>query len=151
MTSSPAAEPSGTAALPEGDALGELIADVETAVEGLGEGIDMTPLDHPHRMLLVHAHPDDEVISTGGTMAESITALLAAGACPEIIVAATHGLLLVGARAKLEHPAVRAVFVTDTVSVTEKDWPRLRIVSIAPLFASALARFLADGSIGDLC
>src|SRR5882724_8146471 len=69
MTSSPAAEPSGTAALPEGDALGELIADVETAVEGLGEGIDMTPLDHPHRMLLVHAHPDDEVISTGGTMA----------------------------------------------------------------------------------
>jgi N-acetyl-1-D-myo-inositol-2-amino-2-deoxy-alpha-D-glucopyranoside deacetylase len=29
----------------------------------------MTPLDHPHRLLLVHAHPDDEVISTGGTMA----------------------------------------------------------------------------------
>jgi ribose-phosphate pyrophosphokinase len=93
----------------------------------------------------------DDMISTGGTMAESITALLAAGARPEMIVAATHGLLLVGARAKLEHPAVRAVFVTDTVSVTEKDWPRLRIVSIAPLFASALARFLADGSIGDLC
>ena len=52
-----------------GDAIGELIADVEEAVEPLGEGIDMTPLDHPHRMLLVHAHPDDEVISTGGTMA----------------------------------------------------------------------------------
>lgn len=46
---------------------------------------------------------------------------------------------------------MRAVFVTDTVSVTEKDWPRLRVVSIAPLLASALARFLADGSIGDLC
>jgi N-acetyl-1-D-myo-inositol-2-amino-2-deoxy-alpha-D-glucopyranoside deacetylase len=29
----------------------------------------MSPLDHPHRLLLVHAHPDDEVISTGGTMA----------------------------------------------------------------------------------
>jgi hypothetical protein len=35
--------------------------------------------------------------------------------------------------------------------VTEKDWPRLHVVSIAPLLASALARFLADGSIGDLC
>jgi ribose-phosphate pyrophosphokinase len=93
----------------------------------------------------------DDMISTGGTMAESITALLAAGARPEMIVAATHGLLLVGARAKLEHPAVRAVFVTDTVSVTEKDWPQLHVVSIAPLLASALTRFLADDSIGDLC
>ena len=84
-------------------------------------------------------------------MAESITALLAAGARAEIIVAATHGLLLMSARAKLEHPAVRAVFVTDTVSVTEKDWPQLHVVSIAPLLAGALARFLTDGSIGDLC
>jgi ribose-phosphate pyrophosphokinase len=93
----------------------------------------------------------DDMISTGGTMAESITALLAAGARPEMIVAATHGLLLVGARAKLEHPAVRAVFVTDTISVTEKDWLQLHVVSIAPLLASALTRFLADDSIGDLC
>jgi len=74
----------------------------------------------------------DDMISTGGTMAESITALLAAGARPEIMIAATHGLLLPGARAKLEHPAVRAVFVTDTVSMTERDWPQLHVVSIAP-------------------
>jgi phosphoribosylpyrophosphate synthetase len=45
---------------------------------------------------------------------------------------------------------VREVFVTDTVCVTEKDCPRLRIVSIAPLIAAALERFLADHSIGDL-
>ena len=92
----------------------------------------------------------DDMISTGGTMAESIRALLAAGARPEIIVAATHGLLLLGARDKLDHPAVREVFVTDTVSVAEKDWPQLRVVSIAPLIAGALERLLADGSIGDL-
>jgi N-acetyl-1-D-myo-inositol-2-amino-2-deoxy-alpha-D-glucopyranoside deacetylase len=52
-----------------GESLDDLIHDVEEAVEGLGEGIDWTPLDHPRRMLLVHAHPDDEVIATGGTMA----------------------------------------------------------------------------------
>ena len=46
---------------------------------------------------------------------------------------------------------MRAVFVTDTISVTEKDWPQLHVVSIAPLLASALTRFLADDSIGDLC
>ncbi|HEX4432345.1 MAG TPA: N-acetyl-1-D-myo-inositol-2-amino-2-deoxy-alpha-D-glucopyranoside deacetylase [Frankiaceae bacterium] len=69
MTSSPSSEPTGMAAPPEGDAMGDLIADVEEAVDPLHEGVDMTPLDHPHRLLLVHAHPDDEVISTGGTMA----------------------------------------------------------------------------------
>jgi ribose-phosphate pyrophosphokinase len=92
----------------------------------------------------------DDVISTGGTIAESVRALLGAGARPEIIVAATHGLLLLGARDKLEHPAVREVFVTDTVCVAEKDWPQLRVISIAPVIAGALERFLADGSIGDL-
>ncbi|HEU4343231.1 MAG TPA: hypothetical protein VFU31_16895 [Candidatus Binatia bacterium] len=76
--------------------------------------------------------------------------LLRAGARPEIVVAATHGLLLLGARKKLDHPGVREVFVTDTVRVAENDWPKLRVISIAPLIAGALERFLADGSIGDL-
>jgi ribose-phosphate pyrophosphokinase len=92
----------------------------------------------------------DDMISTGGTVAESIAALLEAGARPEIIVAATHGLLLPGARAKLDQPAVREVVVTDTVAVADRNWPQLRVVSIAPLIAGALERFLADRSIGDL-
>jgi ribose-phosphate pyrophosphokinase len=93
----------------------------------------------------------DDMISTGGTMAESISALLAAGACADIIIAATHGLLLEGARDKLERSGVRAVFITDTVSMTENDWPRLHVITIAPLIGNAVKRFLANGSIGDLC
>jgi ribose-phosphate pyrophosphokinase len=92
----------------------------------------------------------DDMISTGGTIAESIKALLAAGARPQITVAATHGLLLEGARDKLGHPAVREVLITDTVRVADQDWPCLRVVSVAPLIAAALQRFLADGSISDL-
>jgi ribose-phosphate pyrophosphokinase len=92
----------------------------------------------------------DDMISTGGTVATSIAALLAAGARPEIVVAATHGLLLPGARETLDHPAVREIVVTDTVEIADKEWPQLRVVSVAPLIAGALERFLADGSIGDL-
>lgn len=92
----------------------------------------------------------DDIVATGGTLAESIRALLRAGARPDIMVAATHGLLLSGAREKLDHPAVREIFVTDTVCAGEKDWPRLRVISIAPLIARALERFLADGSLDDL-
>jgi ribose-phosphate pyrophosphokinase len=92
----------------------------------------------------------DDMISTGGTIAESIRALLRAGARPEIIVSVTHGLLLAGAREKLNHPTVREVFVTDTVCMSETNWPRLQVISIAPLIASALERFMTNGSIGDL-
>ena len=92
----------------------------------------------------------DDMISTGGTVAESVAALLEAGARPEILVAATHGLLLPGAPDRLNHPAVREVWVTDTVAIAEQERPGLHVVSIAPLLAGALQRFLADGSIGDL-
>jgi ribose-phosphate pyrophosphokinase len=92
----------------------------------------------------------DDMISTGGTVAESIAALLEAGARPGIIVSATHGLLLPGARAKLDQPAVREVVVTDTVAVADRNWPQLRVVSLAPLIAGGHERFLADRSIGDL-
>jgi ribose-phosphate pyrophosphokinase len=93
----------------------------------------------------------DDMISTGGTIVESVKALLEAGARPEMTVASTHGLLLDGAREKLTRAGVREVFVTDTVPATEKGWPQLRVISVAPLVAAAIRRFLSDGSLGDLC
>ena len=46
-----------------------VLAQAETAVEDAAGDIDMAPLDVPRRLLLVHAHPDDETIGTGATMA----------------------------------------------------------------------------------
>jgi ribose-phosphate pyrophosphokinase len=92
----------------------------------------------------------DDIISTGGTLAESIRILLSAGARPEIMIAATRGPLLESAREKLYHPAVREILVTDTVSVAEKDWPRLHVISVAPLIARAITQFLADGSLDEV-
>jgi ribose-phosphate pyrophosphokinase len=93
----------------------------------------------------------DDMISTGGTIAESVGTLLEAGARPEITVAATHGLLVEGAREHLTHEAVREVLVTDTVRIEGKGWTNLRVVSVAPLIAAAIRRFLVDGSLSDLC
>ena len=89
----------------------------------------------------------DDMISTGGTIAESVEALLDAGARPEFIVAATHGLLLAGAREKLARAVTREILVTDTVALPAHDWPQLRVVSVAPLIASALRRYLSDGPL----
>ncbi len=93
----------------------------------------------------------DDMISTGGTIARSVEALLEAGARPEITVAATHGLLLDGARDKLARSGVREVVVTDTVAVMEGGRPHVRVVSIVPLIAAALRQMMSNGSLSDLC
>ena len=85
----------------------------------------------------------DDMISTGATIASAIDALLAAGARAEIFVSATHGLLLRGAREKLNRPAVREIFVTDTIEITQT-WPRLRVVSIASLLADTIRRITSQ-------
>jgi ribose-phosphate pyrophosphokinase len=80
----------------------------------------------------------DDMISTGGTIARSIDALLAAGGRHDVTVMATHGLLLPGARELIDMPCLRQVVVTD--SIVPERWDKLRVVSIAPLLASAIRR-----------
>jgi ribose-phosphate pyrophosphokinase len=92
----------------------------------------------------------DDMISTGGTIARAVEALLAAGARPEITVAATHGLFVGGARARLSVEAVREVVVTDTVAFADAPWPKLTVASVGPLLVAAIRRLRADGSLGDL-
>lgn len=47
-----------------------VLAEAAAVVEPMEQAVDMTPLDVPRRLLLVHAHPDDESIATGATMAK---------------------------------------------------------------------------------
>jgi ribose-phosphate pyrophosphokinase len=92
----------------------------------------------------------DDMISTGGTIVESVAALRRAGARPEIKVVATHGLFVDGARERLDEAGVQEIIVTDTVPRPVQPWPQLHVISSAPLLAAALRRFLADGSLSDL-
>lgn len=92
----------------------------------------------------------DDMISTGGTLAACMDRLLEAGARPGMIVAATHGLLLPGTRERLERQELRHVFVSDTVGHLPSDWTKLRVVSIAPVIATALTRFMEHRSIAEL-
>ncbi len=89
----------------------------------------------------------DDMISTGGTLARSVEALLQAGARPEMVVAATHGVFIAGARERLSHPGLRAILVTDSISAHIHGWPQLRIISVAPLLAAAIQQLMADGSL----
>jgi N-acetyl-1-D-myo-inositol-2-amino-2-deoxy-alpha-D-glucopyranoside deacetylase len=64
-------DPEDTVETTESD--GDAAAVLAAAVDPLQERLEITPLDFPRRMLLVHAHPDDETIGTGVTMAKYVS------------------------------------------------------------------------------
>lgn len=81
----------------------------------------------------------DDIISTGGTIANSAKALKEEGAT-RVLVLATHGVLAGEAVTKLAESPVDEVVVTNTIVVPkEKQFKKLRIVSVAPLLAQAIS------------
>lgn len=92
----------------------------------------------------------DDMIATGGTITESVNALLCAGAKPEIYVAATHGLFVNRARERLKHPAIREILITDSVPFEPAGWREVQVASLAPLLAAAIRRLHDNESIADL-
>jgi ribose-phosphate pyrophosphokinase len=93
----------------------------------------------------------DDVISTGGTIAEAVRALLDAGARPEITVAATHGLFAGPAFDRLSDPTIAEIVVTDTVPLKQSP-PGLTVttLSVASLLAEAISRLNREESISAL-
>ncbi len=82
----------------------------------------------------------DDMISTGGTIAKTIEALLDAGARPKMTVAVTHGLFIQDARQKLSHESIQQILATDTISINAENWSQLQIVSVAPLIAQMIRK-----------
>ena len=92
----------------------------------------------------------DDLIDTGGTIAEACKVLQSAGA-KSVTVVATHGLFSGPAIDRLKACGAREVVVTDTVPIPdEKRWPGLTVLSIAPLLASAIRAVFADASVAEL-
>jgi ribose-phosphate pyrophosphokinase len=87
----------------------------------------------------------DDMISTGGTIAGAVEALLKAGAQPRITVVATHGLFLPGAGELLASPAIERIWVTDTLAQPAGAAPQRSVVTVAPLLAGALKRLRTAG------
>ncbi len=92
----------------------------------------------------------DDLIDTGGTIAEAVRVCMESGA-KEVIVAATHGVLSDPAAQRLQESGASEVVVTDTLPITEdKRFEKLTVLSIAPLIARAIEEVFADGSVTSL-
>lgn len=92
----------------------------------------------------------EDEISTGGTLAASISTLTAAGV-RSIHVGATHGVLCGPAVDRLVDSPLQSVVVTDTVHLSpDKQVPKISVLSVAPLFAEAIRRIHTGESVGAL-
>lgn len=92
----------------------------------------------------------DDMISTGGTLAGAITAVLDAGAVPDVVIVATHGLFVGPAVDRLAALPVSRLLVTDTVAGVNTGGLPVQRVSVAPLLADAILRLHDGRSLGDL-
>jgi ribose-phosphate pyrophosphokinase len=92
----------------------------------------------------------DDMIDTAGTVAKGATALAQQGAGP-IYAAATHPILSGKAVQLLEESPIREVVVTNTMPIPEeKQFGKLKVLSIAPLIASALRAVFEDTSVSEI-
>ena len=92
----------------------------------------------------------DDMITTGGTIAEAAKSLVAQGARPDFLVAASHGVLMPGAREKMRAAGVTQVFVSDSIAAGEGGGQRLTRISVAPLLAEVIRRLAAGESLREL-
>jgi len=84
----------------------------------------------------------DDLIASGETMRRAALALRGAGAA-SVVACAAHGLFIAPAPEVLRDDAIKEVWVSDSVPsfrIADDDRLRakLRVVSCAPLFATAL-------------
>lgn len=92
----------------------------------------------------------DDMITTGGTVAKAAKALVAQGAHHDFVVAASHGVLVPGARETMHSAGVRRIVISNSILVAEGGPPAITRVSVAPLLANAIRRLRSGESLRDL-
>lgn len=80
----------------------------------------------------------DDLINGGSTAVESADVLIKNGA-KEVRLYATHAILATDASERLQASPITEVVVSDTIDISKKVFPKLRVLSVASVFASELA------------
>ena len=92
----------------------------------------------------------DDMVDTGGTIAKAVDQLVQEGA-RDVVVAASHGVLSGEAPQRLSDSGAREVVFTNTLPIPDhKRFPKLTVLSIAPLLARAIQEVFEDGSVTSL-
>ena len=92
----------------------------------------------------------DDMVDTGGTLANAVIALKERGAT-QVFAAATHAILSGSAVERLAAAPLEEFIVTDTIHVPEsRRFDGLKILSVAELFAKAIECVHENKSVSEL-
>jgi len=92
----------------------------------------------------------DDMIDTAGSVTEGAKALIQKGA-ESVYVCATHGIFSPPAYERIESSPAVEVVVTNTLPVPdERRHGKIRVLSVAPLFAHAIQNVYNDESVSEL-
>ncbi len=92
----------------------------------------------------------DDEIATGGTIFSATEFLLAHGA-RSVAAAAVHPVLSGRAHERLQASAIESLTVANTIPVPpDRQTPKLRVLSVAPLIATAITRIHDGRSVSEL-
>ncbi|MCQ3813695.1 MAG: ribose-phosphate diphosphokinase [Acidimicrobiia bacterium] len=92
----------------------------------------------------------DDMIDTGGTICAAAELLVANGA-EMVIAAATHGVFSPPAIDRLAKASIETVLITDTLPLSsDKRIKKIKVLSVAPIIAQAIAAVFADTSVSEI-
>jgi ribose-phosphate pyrophosphokinase len=92
----------------------------------------------------------DDMITTGGSMAGAAKVLLRYGA-EKVYISASHPVFCGPAIQRLREAPIEEVVVTNSLPIPpEKEFPNLRVVSVAPLLGEAIRRIHRNESVSYL-
>ena len=93
---------------------------------------------------------NDDMIDTGGTLVAAVSTLKAQGA-DTVYVCATHPIFSGPVYERLENSEIEEVVVCNTIPVPQAHQTgKIKVVSVAPLLARAIANVYSNGSVSDL-
>ncbi len=92
----------------------------------------------------------DDLVDTAGTLTQAALALVERGAT-EIYACCTHGVLSGPGVERIKNSPIRELVITNTIPLPpEKRIDKIKILSVAPLFAEAVDRIYEDISVSPL-
>ena len=93
---------------------------------------------------------NDDMIDTAGSLVAAVDTLKANGA-DKVYCCATHPVFSGPAYERLENAPIEEVVVCNTIPVPlEKQTGKIKVVSVAPLFARAINNVYGNGSVSEL-
>ncbi|MBN2407326.1 MAG: ribose-phosphate pyrophosphokinase [Elusimicrobia bacterium] len=92
----------------------------------------------------------DDIVDTGGTLAEVAAALKKNGA-KNVYACCTHGVLSGSALEKITRSSIRELIITDTIKMNkENKISKIKVLSVADLLGEAIKRIHEETSVSGL-